>query len=60
MVAKIKKKKMIAIALIKQQTLSADPRTNQVINFTGNVDREGSITCLKKQEKLVWTFHKEQ
>ena len=51
---------MIAIALIKRQTLSADPRTNQVINFTGNVDREGNITCLKKQEKLVWTFHKEQ
>ena len=31
--------KMIAVDLSKQQALDADPRTNQQINFTGNLDR---------------------
>ena len=31
--------KMIAVDLIKQQALNADPRANQLINFTVNLDR---------------------
>ena len=34
--------KMIAIDLSKQQTLYADPRGNQQINFTVNLDRAGN------------------
>ena len=34
---------MIAIALSKQQTLDADPKAIQQINFTANLDREGNI-----------------
>ena len=30
---------MIAVDLSKQQALDVDPRANQQINFTGNVDR---------------------
>ena len=30
---------MIAVHLSKQQTLDADPRANQQINFTANLDR---------------------
>ena len=36
--------KMIAINLIKQQALDADPRAIQQINFTANLDREGNTT----------------
>ena len=49
--------KMIAIDLSKQQALDADPRAIQQINFTGNLDRDGSTTMsllLKKQKKLFW------
>ena len=34
--------KMIAVDLNKQQTLDADPRGNQQINFTANLDRAGN------------------
>ena len=33
---------MIAIDLSKQQTLYADPRANQQIKFTVNLDRAGN------------------
>ena len=35
---------MIAINLIKQQALDADPRAIQQINYTANLDREGNTT----------------
>ena len=35
---------MIAIDLIKQQALDADPKAIQQINFTGNLDRAGNTT----------------
>ena len=34
--------KMIAIDLSKQQVLNADPRANQKIRFTTNLDRAGN------------------
>ena len=34
---------MIAIDLIKQQSLDADPKAIQKINFTGNLDQAGNI-----------------
>ena len=34
--------KMIAVELSKQQALGADPRTNQQVNFTANLDRAGN------------------
>ena len=34
--------KTIAVDLSKQQALDADPRANQQINFTANLDRAGS------------------
>ena len=46
---------MIAIYLSKQQSLDADPRSIQQINFTANLDRAGNKQCfslLKKQKKL--------
>ena len=33
---------MIAVDLLKQQALDADPRANQQINFTANLDRASS------------------
>ena len=33
---------MIAVDLSKQQALEADPRANQQISFTGNLDRAGN------------------
>ena len=33
---------MIAIDLIKQQALDADPKAIQQINITGNLDRAGN------------------
>ena len=41
---------IIAIDLSKQQALDADPRANQQINFTTNLDK--SFSFLKKQKKL--------
>ena len=34
--------KMIAVDLSKQQALDADPRENQQMNFTANLDRAGN------------------
>ena len=34
--------KMIAVDLSEQQALNADPRANQQINFTANLDRAGN------------------
>ena len=53
--------KMIAIDLIRQQALDADPRAIQQTNFTGNLDRAGtqeSILFWKNQKKLNLIFHK--
>ena len=33
---------MVAVDLSKQQALDADPRANQKINFTANLDRAGN------------------
>ena len=33
---------MIVVDLSKQQALDADPRANQPINFTANLDRAGN------------------
>ena len=35
---------MIGIDLSKKQALSADPKTMQQINFTGNLERGGQTT----------------
>ena len=53
--------KMIAVDLSKQQALHADPKAIQQINFTANLDMEiqDSISFLKKQKKLFWSFHME-
>ena len=37
---------MIAIDLIKQQALDADPKATKQINFTGNLDRAEGPTML--------------
>ena len=47
---------MIAIDLSEQQTLYADRKAIQQIDFTANLE---SISFLKKQKKLSQTFHKE-
>ena len=54
--------KMITIDLSKQQTLDADPRAIQQINFTKNLDGAGNTTIFfiyEEENKLYWTFHKE-
>ena len=38
---------MIAVDLSKQQTLDADPRAIQQINFTANLDRAGNKYTMK-------------
>ena len=38
------KYKIIAIDLSKQQSVDADPKAIQQINFTGNLARNGDIT----------------
>ena len=46
---------MIAIDLSKQEVLDADPRSIQIIHFTGNLDPAGSATIfllLRKQKEL--------
>ena len=52
--------KMIAVDLSKQKALDADPRTNQQINFTANLDRAGNTKiCFileeAKETKLDFT-----
>ena len=54
--------KMISIDLSKQEALDNDPRANQQIGFTANLDREEKQECflfLKEQKKLFWAFRKE-
>ena len=51
--------KMIAIDLSKQQTLDADPRAIQQINFTANLDKEGNTTMffvIGKVKEIVFEF----
>ena len=53
---------MITTDLSKQQALDVDPRAIQQISFTANLDRQitqESFSFLKKEKKLIWTFHKE-
>ena len=51
--------KMIAIDLSKQQTLDADPRAIQKINFTANLDRAGNTTMffiIEEAKETVFEF----
>ena len=52
---------MIAIDLSKQQSLDADPRAIQQINFTTTLNRTGNtrIYFILEEKKLFLTFHKE-
>ena len=54
--------KIIAIHLSKQQELDAGPKAIQQINFSTNLDRDGTQKCfsfLKKRKKPFQIFHKE-
>ena len=54
-----KKYKMIAIDLSKQQTLDADPRAIEQINFTANLDRAGNTRfcfILEEVKETVFEF----
>ena len=47
---------MIAIDLSKQQTLDADPKSRQQINFSANLDRDGNTTIFfiaKEAEETI-------
>ena len=51
--------KMIAIELSKQQSLDADPRAVQKINFTENLDRVGNTTMffiIEEAKETVFEF----
>ena len=50
---------MIGIDLSKQQALDADPRANQPINFTANLDRAGNTRTyfiLEEANKNILDF----
>ena len=50
---------MIAVDLGKQQTLDADPRAIQQINFTANLDRTENTTMffiIEEVKKTVFEF----
>ena len=50
---------MIAIDLIKQQALDADPRAIQQINFTANLDNAGNTRIyfiLEEVKETVFKF----
>ena len=47
---------MIAIDLIKQQVLDADPRATQEINFTANLDKAGNTTIFFITEEVKDTI----
>ena len=52
---------MIPIDLSKQQTLDADPRAIQQINFTENLDRAGNTRfyfILEEAKESVFEFSK--
>ena len=54
--------KMIAVDLSKQQALDADPRANQQINFTANLDRAGNTTIyfvLEDAKETILDFSQE-
>ena len=51
--------KMIAIDLSKQQSLDADPRAIQQVNFMANLDREGNTTIffiIQEPDETVFEF----
>ena len=47
---------MIAVDLSKQQTLDADPRAIQQINFTANLDRAGNTRVYFILEEAIETI----
>ena len=47
---------MIAIDLSKQQTLDADPKSRQQINFSANLDRDGNTTIFFIAEEAEETI----
>ena len=50
---------MIAIDLSKQQSLDADPRAIQQINFTANLDRNNGATIffiIEEAKETVFEF----
>ena len=54
--------KMIAIDLSKQQSLDADPRTIQQVNFTANLDRAGNATTffiIEEAKETAFEFSEE-
>ena len=54
--------KMIAIDLSKQQALDADPRANQQINYTVNLDRAGNTRIyfiLQEAKETILDFSQE-
>ena len=58
-ISKKKKNKSITIDLSRQQTLDADPRAIQQINFTANLDRDGNITMffiIEQAKETVFEF----
>ena len=53
--------KMVAVDLNKQQALDVDPRANQQINFTANLDRAGNARIyfiLEEAKETVLDFSK--
>ena len=51
--------KMIAVGFTKQQTLDADPRAIQQINFTANLDRAGNTRIyfiLEEAKETILNF----
>ena len=53
---------MIAIDLSKQQSLGADPKAIQQINFTANLDRTGNTRfyfILEEAKETVFEFSQE-
>ena len=48
--------KMIAVDLIRQNELDADPRSIQQINFTANLDRAGNTTIFFIIEEVKETI----
>ena len=51
--------RMMAVDLSKQQALDADPRSNQQINFTANLDRAGNTRIcflLEESKETILDF----
>ena len=46
--------KLIAIDLIKQQKVEADPKAIQQINFTGNIEKDTSIFFIIEEAKEIF------